>query len=103
MSNWKYRDLNSNRMGKKQFWRRGEALTERDVELLKPVAQQALKLGRSPTRSEVSNLAEIRKRFRIWEDVLYAIGLPSLKDPDQVRLRAKKEKREDNGDREELW
>ena len=47
-------------------------------------------MGRSPTRREVDNLVEIRKRFRIWEDVLYAIGLPSLKDPEQVRLREQK-------------
>ena len=53
-------------------------------------AQQALKLGRSPTSREVENLREIRTRFRIWEDVLYAIGLPSLKDPEQVKLRAQK-------------
>ena len=90
MSNWKYQDMISHRTGKKHFWRRGEALTEQDIALLKPVAQQALKLGRSPTRKEVDNLVEIRKRFRIWEDALYAIGLPSLKDPEQVRLRERK-------------
>ncbi|MDY3025529.1 MAG: hypothetical protein SOR74_01325 [Candidatus Faecivicinus sp.] len=77
----------SRRMHKNRFWQRGEALTEQDVALLKPVVQQALKLGRSPTRREVDNLQQIRMRFRIWEDVLYAIGLPSLKDPEQVRLR----------------
>lgn len=83
----------SRRMHKKRFWQRGEALTQEDVELLKPVAQQALKLGRSPTRREVDNLQQIRVRFRIWEDVLYAIGLPSLKDPEQVRLRDGEKKR----------
>ena len=36
----------SRRMHKNRFWQRGEALTEQDVALLKPVAQQALKLGR---------------------------------------------------------
>lgn len=78
------------RIHKNRFWQRGEPLTERNIALLKPVAQQALKLGRSPTRREVENLREIRTRFRIWEDVLYAIGLPSLKDPEQVKLRAQK-------------
>ena len=87
MSNWKYQEIISSRTEKKRFWRRGEALTEQDILLLKPVAQKALELGRSPTRREAGNLAEIRRRFRIWEDVLYAIGLPSLKDPEQVRLR----------------
>lgn len=81
-------NLRSKRMQKKQFWQIGEELTEQDIALLKPVVQQALKLRRSPTRKEVENSNEIRKRFRIWEDVLYAIGLPSLKDPAQVKLRA---------------
>lgn len=93
-----YQPVASYRAGKKHFWRRGEPLTPQDVALLKPVAQRALELGRSPTRGEVESRAEIRQRFRIWEDVLFAIGLPSLKDPQQVRLRDNKNRPQSEAD-----
>lgn len=91
MSNGKCKyNKTTQRIQKHRFWKSGDPLTEEDVAILKPVAQQALRLGRSPTRKEVENLMEIRARFRIWEDVLLAIGLPSLKNPDQAKLRDQK-------------
>ena len=60
------------------FWRPGDPLTWKDRQLLDRVIEKARELKRSPTRKEAGTNA-LRKRFRLWEDVLLAAGLPSLK------------------------
>lgn len=76
---------------KNRFWKPGEPLTERDKELLREVQELNEKLGYAPTKKEVSNANVLKQRFRIWEDVLKAAGIRSLKDPleKQKRMKAK--------------
>ena len=78
---------------REMFWQQGEALTEEDIELLQPVKRFYIAHGYSPTKVDVPNYPELRKRFRIWKDVLSACGLPMLTDPEQVRRRAEAAKR----------
>ena len=43
--------------------------------------------GYVPTMKEVSNFQKLKSRFRTWNNVLLAAGLPSINDPEQKRKR----------------
>lgn len=69
------------------FWKRGEPLTAYDLEMLRPLLAKAKELGYTPTISEVPAAYKIKSRFRIWNDAVFAAGLPPLNDMDQRRKR----------------
>ena len=70
-----------------QFWKPGMPVTEEDRKLLKEVTDVYHSQGYVPAREEVSNVAQLKARFRTWNNVLCAAGLPSRNDPEQVRRR----------------
>jgi hypothetical protein len=78
--------MNAKRM-RGGFWIKGQPLTENDKMLLQPLITKAKELGYTPTVADISTACLIKNRFRIWEDAIYAAGLPSLKDPVQMNLR----------------
>ncbi len=65
-----------------KFWKRGDALTEKDRELLLPVIKAYEALGHSPSKKEVPDASALKERFRVWRDVLTAAGLPSMNSPE---------------------
>ena len=69
------------------LWVPGEILTEKDLELLRPIIEKYNELKRTPTRAEVPENKQIKLRFRTWADAIQAAGLPSLSDPEQMKLR----------------
>ena len=69
------------------FWKSGEPLTKQDLELLKEVKAVYEKQGYIPSKKEVSNVCELKGRFRTWKDVLLAAGLPDIHDASQVQKR----------------
>ncbi len=69
------------------FWEEGMPLTDRDREILQPLIAKALELAYTPLVSEVPTACRIKGRFRCWKDALKAAGLPSEKDPEQVKKR----------------
>ena len=74
------------------FWTEGMPLTEKDRALLRPLIAKAAELGYTPIVSEVSGANKIKDRFRCWKDAVTAAGLPSQKDPEQVRKRMMRNK-----------
>lgn len=72
-------------------WNPGEPLTAADRALLQPVIDKYHELGRTPTVSEVNNVSDIKRRFRIWKNAVLAAGLPALNSPEQTKLREKTE------------
>lgn len=72
---------------RKARWRRGEPLTEEDLALLQPTKKFAMLHGHSPWHFEVPNVSELVERFRTWQDVLFAAGLPYYSEPEQVIFR----------------
>ncbi len=82
--------MNSKRIVSNGFWIKGQPLTDNDKSLLQPLIRKAEELGHTPTVAEVPSACQIKNRFRIWSNAVYAAGLPSLKDPEQIRLRKDK-------------
>ena len=74
------------------FWTEGMPLTEKDSALLRPLVAKAAELGYTPIVSEVPGANKIKDRFRCWKDAVTAAGLPSQKDPEQVRKRMMRKK-----------
>lgn len=76
-----------NDQNRKNFWKQGEALSKRDLELLQEVIDVYERQGYIPSKKEVSNVCDLKGRFRTWKDVLLAAGLPSIHDAKQVQKR----------------
>ena len=70
-----------------QFWKLGDALTETDQKMLLVVQNFYRRCGYAPTRNEVANAGALKQRFRVWDDVLLAAGLPLRNDPENVKKR----------------
>lgn len=68
-------------------WKPGQALTEEDYELLKPIVEVARILGHTPRVQDVPNADKIKNRFRIWKNALLAAGFPLYSAPEQEVLR----------------
>ena len=66
-------------------------LTKQDEELLALLTSKYLELGRSPTTAEIPRAGEFKKRFGNWKNALSAANLPALNDPQQQKLRQKKQ------------
>ncbi len=84
--------MNVKRTQGEGLWRRGKPLTESDRELLQIVIELAGRLGYTPVKRECAQSARIKARFRSWNDVLFACGLPSPNSPEQTELRKRKQK-----------
>ena len=74
-------------------WKPGDELTQQDRELLQCVIALAKKLGRTPIKSECKEAAKLKARFRTWNNVILASGLPPLADKEQERIRKEKNKK----------
>jgi hypothetical protein len=72
----------------KSFWRRGDALTERDQLLLEPLRAFYKQNGFTPVKSDIPSALSIKKRFRTWGIAVAAADLPWVNYPEQQRLRA---------------
>lgn len=70
-----------------EFWEPGDELTESDRKMLAVVQNFYERHGYTPTRNEVSNAGALKQRFRVWDDMLCAAGLPRRNDPENVRKR----------------
>lgn len=70
-----------------KFWKPGMQVTEEDMKLLEEVKEVYQRQGYVPTMKEISNVQKLKARFRTWNNVLCAAGLPSRNDPDQKRKR----------------
>ncbi len=79
--------MNVSRMQDKRFWVKGEPLTEKDERLLQIVKDLAVELGYTPLKRECKQSSQIKARFRSWNDVIYASGLPSPNSQEQIVLR----------------
>ena len=70
-----------------KYWQPGMPLTEEDLDLLKEVKEVYHKQGYIPSKKEVSDVGRLKARFRTWDNVLLAAGLPSKNNPDEQRKR----------------
>ena len=70
-----------------KFWKPGMPVTEEDMKLLEDVKEVYQRQGYVPTMKEISNVQKLQERFRTWNNVLCAAGLPSRNDPEQKRKR----------------
>lgn len=73
------------------FWKPGMPITEEDLKLLEEVKVVYHKQGYVPSKKEISNVKQLKARFRTWGNVLCAVGLPSMNNPDEQRKRQKKD------------
>ena len=80
---------NKGRYNSNDFWKPGQSLTDEDLELLKEVKEVYQRQGYVPSKKEVSNVSDLKMRFRTWGNVLKAAGLPSLQDPEETKKRQK--------------
>lgn len=55
--------------------------------MLEEVIEVYHRQGYVPTMKEVSNVQKLKSRFRTWNNILLAAGLPSRNDPEQKRKR----------------
>ena len=90
--NDKFYTVGKNKMRNGAYWERGMPLTDQDRELLAVLVEMYGQLGYVPTKGEVPNANDIKGRFRIWSDALYAAGLPRSNDPEQMRRRQQAKK-----------
>ena len=70
-----------------KFWKPGMPITEEDRKMLEEIIAVYHRQGYVPTMKEVSNVQKLKSRFRTWNNVLLAAGLPSRNDPEQKRKR----------------
>lgn len=70
-----------------EFWKPGTPLTKEDQVMLDVVRRVYERQGYSPTRGEVPNSSGLKKRFRIWGDVLAACGYPQVGDAGEMKKR----------------
>ena len=70
-----------------KFWKPGMPITDDDLRMLNEVIEIYHRQGYVPTMKEVSNFQKLKSRFRTWNNVLFAAGLPSINDPEQKRKR----------------
>ena len=83
---------NSNRYKRKNYnvssyWQPGQELTKNDNLLLNEVINFYKDNGFTPTKDDISNVVELKARFRTWKNVLVAAKLPSRNDPENQRKR----------------
>lgn len=74
-------------MRRKKFWKPGDELTEDDKKLLQIVWELYSILGRTPKKSECTKSYLLKVRFRTWNNVILACGLPSLNTKEEMEKR----------------
>ncbi len=84
---YRYRCHSKKNSKKKNLWKPGEPLTEEDQRMLNEVRRRYKQLGYVPTKREVSTMGLLKMRFRTWEDMMEAAGLPKHNDPEECRKR----------------
>ena len=70
-----------------RYWHPGQQLTEKDRTMLEETVSFYQENGYTPSKNEISNMAELKSRFRTWSNVLLAAGLPDRNAPDNQRKR----------------
>ena len=70
-----------------KFWKPGMPITDGDLRLLDEVRAFYCKNGYVPAMKEIENVQKLKSRFRTWNNVLIAAGLPSRNDPEQQKRR----------------
>ena len=77
-----------------KYWIPGQPVTEEDLQLLSPVKNFYDIHGYTPTKDDIETVVELKARFRTWNNVLLAAGLPDKNDPEnqKKRMEAAKQK-----------
>ena len=70
-----------------KYWMPGQFVTDEDLQLLLPVKNFYDEHGYTPTKDDIENVVELKARFRTWNNVLLAAGLPDKNDPENQRKR----------------
>ncbi|MBR5305567.1 MAG: hypothetical protein IKU47_01470 [Oscillospiraceae bacterium] len=70
-----------------KYWMPGQNVTEEDLQLLLPVKDFYDTHGYTPTKDDIDTVVELKARFRTWNNVLLAAGLPDKNDPENQRKR----------------
>ena len=70
-----------------KYWMPGQTVTDEDLQLLLSVKNFYEVNGYTPTKEDIENVVELKARFRIWNNVLLAAGLPDKNDPENQRKR----------------
>ena len=79
------------------YWMPGQPVTSEDLQLLLPVKVFYEAHGYTPTTDDIETVVELKARFRTWNNVLLAAGLPDKNDPENQRKRMEAaEKRKNN-------
>ena len=65
----------------------GQIVTDKDLHLLLPVKDFYDTHGYTPTKDDIDTVVELKARFRTWNNVLLAAGLPDKNDPENQRNR----------------
>ena len=69
------------------YWMPGQIVTDKDLQLLLPVKDFYNTHGYTPTKDDIDTVVELKARFRTWNNVLLAAGLPDKNDPENQRKR----------------
>ena len=70
-----------------KYWMPGQSVTSEDLQLLLPVKDFYHTHGYTPTKDDIKNVGLLKARFRTWNNVLLAAGLPDKNDPENQRKR----------------
>ncbi len=70
-----------------KYWKPGQPVTEADLKMLVSVSRFFDEHGYTPTKDDIVNVVELKARFRTWNNVLLAAGLPDKNDPENQRKR----------------
>ncbi len=70
-----------------KYWMPGQKVTETDLKMLTSVKSFFDTHGYTPTKDDVDNVIELKARFRTWNNVLLAAGLPDKNDPENQKKR----------------
>lgn len=69
------------------YWMPGQPVTDEDLQLLLTVKVFYDTYGYTPTKDDIDTVVELKARFRTWNNVLLAAGLPDKNDPENQRKR----------------
>ena len=70
-----------------KYWKPGQPVTMQDEKLLAPVKSFFEQKGYTPTKEDIPTASELKARFRTWNNVLTAAGLPQRNDPENQKKR----------------
>ena len=80
------------------YWMPGQAVTEKDSEMLLQVKTFYRQHGYTPTKEDVGNAPQLKARFRTWNNVLLAAGLPDKNDPENQKKRMESKRQNETAD-----